>query len=230
MRRVYKTVSVREDGDGIRILLDHRVLQTPAKTDLVLPCVALAEAIAAEWAAQGSRIEPRSMPLMQLVATAVDRVIPLRETVISEIVRYAGSDLLCYRAESPPDLVALESEKWQPMLDWFQARFDISLHVTAGIVAVPQAATLPQRLRRICEAYDHMRLMALQAATSALGSVVLGLALLEGRIDAECAYELSQLDELYQARLWGEDEEAAKQREGLRDDLRVITRFLKLLP
>jgi len=229
MRRNYKTVSVREDGDGVRILLDHRVLQTPAKAELVLPCAALAEAVAGEWAAQGSKIEPRSMPLMQLVATAIDRVIPLREMVISEIVRYGGSDLLCYRAEAPSDLVALESERWQPLLDWFQVRFDIALRVTAGIVAVPQAETLPVRLRRICEAYDPMRLMALQAATSALGSVVLGLALLEGRIDADGAFELSQLDELYQVRLWGEDDEAAKQREGLREDLRVIARFLKLL-
>lgn len=233
MRRFYKAVGIAPAAasgvDGYHVLLDGRVLKTPAKSDLLLPNTALAEAVAAEWAAQDEQIKPESMPLMRFCATALDRVAQDRGFTIDELTRYGGSDLLCYRAEEPPALAERQQREWQPLLDWFAQRYDIGLNVTVGIMAVKQPEDLPARLARILEALDHFRLVALHSATTASGSLVIGLALLSGHVDADAAYRAGQLDELFQTEAWGEDEEAAERRAGLQEELRQIERFLALL-
>lgn len=230
MKRFYRQVSTERQSDGSAfVLLDGRRLKTPARADFVLPSLALADAVAAEWAAQGSEIRPHEMPLTRLAATAIDRVQHAPEHAADEVVRYGDTDLLAYRAEEPQELAARQVQEWHPLLDWFRKRYDVQIAVTTGIVAIPQPADLRPRLSRICEALDAFRLTALHAATSATGSVVLGLALLEGAIDAGTAHRLGLLDELFQTERWGEDEEAAARRATLRADLDSVQRFLALL-
>lgn len=230
MKRFYKTATAERRPDGTAVvLLDGRTLRTPAKAELALPSMALAEAIAAEWQAQQDEIKPLQMPLTRLAATAIDRVVVDRAAATAEILRYGDTDLLSYRADGPQELIDRQIATWQPLLDWFRERYDVQLAVTQGVVAIPQASALRPRLERVCAGYDPFTLTAMHAATTTTGSVVIGLAILEGRLDAEAAHKAGLLDELYQAELWGEDAEASTRRANLLADLQSVHRFLSLL-
>lgn len=232
MKRVYKTVAVAEvgPGEGWEVRLDGRPLRTPGRAPLVLRQKALADAIAAEWDAQDEEVRPDAMPLMQLASTAVDRVAPARDAIVDGVVRYAGTDLLCYRAdEAQPALQERQARVWQPILDWAALRYDARLAVRAGLMPVEQPQGAIQALRAAVEALDDMTLSGVQNATAVLGSLVLALALHDGRISAEEAFEASQLDETFQIEQWGEDAEAARRREMIRADILGTRRFLDLL-
>lgn len=230
MKRFYKTAAAFPRPDGQHgVMLDNRPLKTPAKADFRLPSRALAQAVAAEWDAQQTEIRPLQMPLTRLVATAIDRTANTAPSVIAEIVRYGDTDLLSYRTGQPPELAARQEAVWQPLLDWFRERYDIQLRVTQGVVAVPQSPELKPRLEQVCAGLDPLRLTVLHALTGASGSVVIGLAVLTGRMDAEAAHRASLLDELFQAEQWGEDEEAAARRSALLADLRSAADCLTLM-
>lgn len=229
MRRFYKTVSVAPDARDFEIRLDDRPLRTPARRPLRLPTPALAEAVAAEWDRQGEKIVPAGMHLTQLVYTARDRVAPDRAAVIDAAVGYAETDLLCYRAEHPQNLVDRQHRVWQPLLDWCAIAHDAPLAVTKGVTPVAQPEESIASLRRAVEAQDDFRLIALQTATSLLGSLVLALALLDRRIGWEEAMAASMLDEDFQIERWGEDAEAAKRRAALSEELTAIDDFIARL-
>jgi len=229
MKRIYREVRVAPTGGGWGIWLDARTLRTPARQPLVLPRPGLAEAIAAEWDAQTEKVVPATMPLMRLAATAIDRMAAQRGQAIDEIVGYANTDLVCYRAERPAELVARQNACWQPLVDWVTLRFDAPLLVTTGVVpkAQPQAAITA--IRAAVKALDPFWLTALHSATTACGSIVIGLALVERRLDAEGAWQASQLDETFQIEAWGEDAEAAARRAALKRDIAATARFMDLL-
>jgi len=229
MKRFYKEVTVAEVAGGYEVRLDGKSLRTPAKAPLVLRGRALADAIAAEWAAQGDRVAPNSMPLMQFASTAIDRVGPQRDSIVESVARYAETDLLCYRADFPTELADRQAQVWQPILDWAALRYDAVLLVNAGIMPKPQPADACRALRRAVEEFDDMVLSGVQNATSCCGSLVLALALLEGRIDAEEAFAAAQLDETFQIEQWGEDAEAAQRRANLRADIVATRQFLELV-
>jgi chaperone required for assembly of F1-ATPase len=222
-------VQVAPAGGGWSILLDARTLQTPARAPLVLQGRGLAEAIAAEWDAQAEKIAPATMPLMQLAATAIDSTVPQRSQAIEEIVGYAATDLVCYRAERPPELVARQTACWQPLVDWLTLRYDAPLLVTTGVVPKAQPTAAIAAIRAAAEALDPFWLTALHSATIACGSVVIGLALVDRRLDAEGAWLASELDETFQIEAWGEDAEAAARRAALKRDLAATCRFMDLL-
>jgi len=229
MKRVYREVRVAPAGAGWSILLDARTLQTPARAPLLLPRRRLAEAVAAEWDAQTDKVVPATMPLMRLAATAIDRAVAQRRQVIDEVVGYAETDLVCYRADRPPELVARQSALWQPLVDWVTLRFDAPLLVTTGVVPKAQPAAAIAAIRAAVESLDPFWLMALHSATTAGGSVAIGLALAEQRLDAEGAWQASQLDETFQIEQWGEDPEAAARRAALKRDIQATARFMALL-
>lgn len=229
MKRFYRAAKAVPAAPGFAIELDGKPLQTPAKNKLTVPTAALAEAIASEWQAQGETVSPSALPLTRLASTAIDRVAPRRSDVIAEIVKYAATDLLCYRASEPPELVVRQHEIWQPLLDWAETRYDSALAVTSGITPVPQAAAALAAIERAITAYDAMMLVALHLATSACGSVILGLALLEGRLSPAEAFAAAQLDESFQIERWGEDPEQTQHRAALKDDVEAAARFARLL-
>ena len=219
----------RRGGDGFRVVLDGRPIKTPAKADMVLPSLTLAEALAAEWQAQGAEVEVRSLALTGLVWTAIDRVGPGRARVVEEVAAYAAHDLVCYRAEAPAELAARQQAVWQPLLDWAALSFDARLAVTAGVVPIAQPPEALAALRAVVAAKSDLELTALNAAVTAAGSLVIGLALGAGRIDAAAAFEAAQLDESYQIERWGEDPEAARRRAAIHADLEAAERLMALL-
>jgi chaperone required for assembly of F1-ATPase len=229
VRRVYQRVETRPVEGGWGVALDGRPLHTPAKRELTVPSAVLAAAIAAEWEAQESEIRPDGMPLMRLAATALDRTAAERDKIVAEIADYAATDLVCYRAEHPPALVARQHEAWQPLIDWAARRYDAGLAVTAGVLPQPQSPAALRTFAVVVAAFDDFRLTALQTTTAACGSLVIALALFEGRLDAEAAFAVSQLDETFQIEAWGEDAEATRRRELLAADIAAAARFVELL-
>ncbi|HWA49137.1 MAG TPA: ATP12 family protein [Dongiaceae bacterium] len=227
-RRFYKSVTVQQGEGGWHVLLDGKVLRSPAKLGFALPTRALADAIAAEWDAQGEKVDPHAMPMMQLAATAVDRIAGDRERVVAETAAYAGSDLVCYRADAPAELARRQEEAWQPLVGWAAERYDVALNVTTGIVAVTQPSHALTTFRRVLEAADLHALTALATLTGAAGSLVIALALAEGRLTADQAAAAALLDELFQAEKWGSDPEAEARRAGVRRDLTDGLRFHRL--
>lgn len=232
-RRFYKTATASpadgaEEGSGYRVRLDGRPIRTPGGRPLILPTQAMAEAIAEEWQRQGDRIDVAAMGFTRLAATAVDRVAEGRLAVIEMLLSYAGADALCYRAEEPIDLVLRQQQRWQPLLDWAAESLGARLVVTLGILPVAQPEPALAALRRVLDAMDSWELTALAVIAQACGSLVLAIALARGRIDAEEAFALSQLDESYQIERWGEDGEATRRRTVLHDDIRDAWRFMAL--
>lgn len=227
-RRFYKLVTVDAQQAGWAIQLDGRTLKTPAKQALYLPTEGLAKAVAEEWSAQSERVDPRSMPLMQLSATAIDRVHPNRDQVIEETAAYGCTDLVCYRAAGPADLVHRQEVAWQPLVGWVQARYDLSLCVTSGIQAIDQPAHATETFRRILGAFDTFGLTALATLTATAGSLVIALAVSERELTPEQATEAALLDELYQAEKWGADPEAVRRRQSIAEEIAQAARFLTL--
>ena len=229
MKRFYDQVTVGEAEGGFQVLLDGRAVRTPAKAPMILPSRALTEAVGDEWRAQGEEIRPATMPLMSLTSTTLDLTAKQRGAVIEQLAAYASTDLLCYRVERPAELAAREGLVWQPLLDWAALRYDAALHVVVGIMPREQPEGACRALASAVAAYDDWRLTALQTVTTACGSLVVGLALVEARIDAEQAFEASQLHESYQIERWGEDHEATKRRTALKADIADTRRFVDLL-
>jgi len=207
VKRFYKTVTVDQTPDGFRFLLDGKPVRTPARQSLLLPTHALADAVAQEWREQEDEMRPATMPLTRLVNTVLDGVRPTREEVISAILRFGENDLLSYRAEAPEALVARQL-RWNDYLDWVADRYGARLAVTSGIQHVPQSGEALAALRRAIAAQSDFDLAALHVLASVTGSLVLGLAVLDGRLTSEEAFVLSRLDEAYQAEQWGSDREA----------------------
>ncbi len=233
MKRFYKEASAQPAAgrEGwFQILLDGRPVKSPAKAALLVPGEPLAQAIVAEWADQLEKIQPETMPMMTLAATAIDRVEPQRDAVAGEIAGYGASDLLCYRADQQPDLLAKQQSAWDPMLAWAKQTFGCELAVTGGLMPVSQPNTALMLLAREVGRLDSFRLAALHTMVSAMGSLILGLGVLHDRTSPEEAFRLSQVDEDHQADLWGRDEEAEDRRTRLRGEVETAHRFLDLLP
>jgi len=229
VKRFYREAGIAAEGVGFQILLDGKPARTPAKRPLALPTRAAAEAVAAEWSAQPAEFEPTSLRLTRLVNTAIDRVAAHRRMVVQEVTRFAATDLVCHRADAPAELVRRQQESWQPLVEWVRERFGAALALTTGILPAAQPEAALAALGRAVEGYDDFRLTALHAATAAAGSLVIGLALAEGRIDAAEAFAASCLDELFQIEKWGEDREAASRRAALRANIEAASRLLDLL-
>lgn len=229
MKRIYRTVASERASGGHAVTLDSKRMRTPGRRELLLPTAALAEAIAAEWDAQVDEIRPAQMPLTRLAATAIDRTADQRDLTIAETANYAGTDLVCYRADHPPVLADRQHAAWQPLLDWAAERYASRLEVTAGIIPKRQSPAILARYTEIVAAYDNFRLTGLHTATAACGSLIIALALAEGRLDAAEAFALSQLDETFQIEAWGEDAEAMRRRAALAEDIAAAARFLELL-
>jgi len=231
MKRFYREAAVESADGSHRVLLDGKPMRTPAKAVLVVPTRALAEAIAGEWGAVPERAEIAvgHLPLTRLAATGLDRVTGQRVRVIDDTAKYAESDLLCYRAADPPSLVERQGTMWQPLLDWAASRYGAPLIVTEGTSFVTQPTASVERLRAAVATHSDLALSALYNLTHIAGSLVIALAVAEGRLTAEQAFDTAQLDELYQIERWGEDPIAAERHAGIRRDLAAGARFLAYL-
>ena len=202
MKRFYKKAETIPAAGGYGIALDGRLVKTAGKHDLIMPSLALAAAVAAEWDAQQGEIRRERMPLTRLAGTTIDRNSTQREAIVRQVAHYAGTDLVCYRATHPPALAARQQAAWQPLIDWAVERYDAPLTVTTGVVPANQPAASLATFTLVVAGHDDFSLTALHAATAACGSLVIALALLEGRLDAAAAFAAAQLDENFQIEAW----------------------------
>jgi chaperone required for assembly of F1-ATPase len=219
MKRFYKTVSVAPADGGFAVLLDGRPVKTPGRNALILPSEKLAQAIAAEWRGQGDDVVATSMPLLRLANTVIDGVVANRDEVIGAILRFGENDLLCYRAHQPPELAARQTAGWDPVLDWVAERHGAGMRVAGGLTHVDQPPEALAALRQALQGFDPFTLGALHVIASVTGSTVLALAVADGFLSGARAFELSRIDETYQAEKWGEDAEAAKRTAALAHEL-----------
>jgi chaperone required for assembly of F1-ATPase len=236
MKRFYKTVSVAaadpSAGSGEeehRILLDGRPMRTPAKGVLAVPSRALAEAVAAEWDAQREEIEPASMPLTRLVNSTLDGVRGREDDVRAEIAKYAGSDLVCYRAGEPEGLVRRQAEMWDPVLAWSREALGAEFRVAEGLMPAEQPEAARNAIARELATHDAFALAALHVMTTLTGSALLALAHAMGRLSAEAAWAAAHVDEDWQIAKWGEDAEAAARRQRRWAEMQSASRLLALL-
>lgn len=229
MRRFYEAVSAVRRGPGYGIELDGRPVRTPKKAILTLPTSALAEVVVQEWESQEGEIDLSAMPLCKLANTAIDRVAPMRDQVLESVAAYGASDFVCYYAVEPTELIQQQTKHWRPLRKWLDETFEIELVATSGIVQVEQDRSALERLLALVSEYDDLALTALHEFTTITGSVVIGLALSKGQIDRDAAWAAAMVDEIYQAELWGEDEEAKARRDRLYAEFSDALRFLELL-
>jgi chaperone required for assembly of F1-ATPase len=229
MKRFYREANSVPAEGGFGVALDGKPLRTPAKRPMIVPRAALADAIAAEWAAQDETIIPDAMGLTRLANTAIDRVADQFDAVLAETAKYAETDMLCYRAAQPQALAALQAQRWQGLLDWASLRFDAPLAVATGILPIAQPPESLLALARALKRMDAFLLTATADLTGLCGSLVLALAVVEARVSADEAVQLALLDELYQAEHWGADREAVQRRARIERDIHICARFAACL-
>lgn len=231
MKRFWDRAAPRAEGDGHAVLLDGRPIRLPGGAALRVASAPLAEALAAEWdaagGAKGAEVRWNDLGLTRLVGTAIERIAPDPAPTVAALAGYAETDQLCYRAEDPR-LAERQARDWQPLLDWAALALAAPLRVTSGVMPVPQPEASVAAVRAALAARAPLILAALGAAVPALGSVVLGLALADGRLDAAEASRLAALDETFQAELWGEDAEAAARRALIRAEVELAGRLMLL--
>jgi chaperone required for assembly of F1-ATPase len=228
-KRFYKHVAIEDEGDGASVLLDGKTVRTPGKAPFLLPNAALAEAIAEEWRGQGARIEPQTMPLTRLANSVIDGVKGNEGAVVDDILKYAGSDLLSYRAEGPKGLVALQSKHWDPILAWAKHDLGAPMRLSEGVMHVEQPQASLEQIKKHLKKFDPWSLAALHVMTGLSGSALLALAVALRRLTPEEAWAAAYVDEDWQIGQWGEDEEAKERRKNRRRDFAAAVRMLSLL-
>jgi chaperone required for assembly of F1-ATPase len=230
MKRFYKEVTAEPAAaGGFTVLLDGRPVRTPKKAALSLPTLALAEAVADEWRAQGADIKPADMALLRLANAGIDLIPAKRAEVLAATSAYGETDLLYYRDEPGTELRQAQDAAWQPHLDWATMRYGVAFRIIDGLVPQPQPAGTATTLGRALAEADDMTLAALSDLVALLGSLVLGLAVWERAVEVDAAFDAARLDEAHQEARWGIDAEAERRTERRRADARSAARFLAQL-
>jgi chaperone required for assembly of F1-ATPase len=229
MKRFYEDVTVETRPDGVGLLLDGRAVKTPARQDLILPNMAFAETVADEWRDQGEQMDPATMPLTRLANSVVDGVMERLDEVREGLLAYGSSDLICHWADHPKKLVKRQAKKWQPVLDWWAEDRGATFKPVQGLFGVEQDAAALAVLESDLAALDGFRLAALYEMTNLTGSILLSLAVLHRGLKPKAAWKAAHVDEDFQIKEWGEDEEAAVRRESRRRAFKDAVRALRLL-
>jgi len=224
-RRFYKAVSVEQMDDGWCVLLDGMQVRTPGKMKLVLPSRALAESIAAEWDSQLEKINPSTMPVTRLANVACEQTPLRRDDLVEEALRYAKTDLVCYRASQPRILVERQAEAWDVWRDW-AAKQGVDLRITNTVTAIEQPAKSLEVVSDYATSLDDLSLTLFVHLIAVYGSVILAMAVMKQALDPEKAFDLSRIDHNYQIELWGEDEEQAEIDAALREETKILGNLL----
>ncbi len=227
-RRFWTQATARPVDAGFEVALDDRPLRTPGKLPLIMPTLALAQAIAAEWDAQTEVVDPLTMPLTRAANSAVEKVAAQFADVAAMLAEYGGTDLICYRATGPDDLVRRQAQEWDVLIDWAATDLGAPLRITHGVIHVAQDPASLDQLHQHVLALDVFGLTALHDLVTLPGSLLLGLAVLRGRLTADQAHHLSRLDEAWQAAQWGQDDEARDAAEGRRQAMLTAERLWNL--
>jgi chaperone required for assembly of F1-ATPase len=225
-KRFYKVVQVASLADQYTVELDGRAVKTPLKRPMAMASPVLAAAVAAEWSAQVEVINPNTMPLTRLVTTAVDAVAGQEAVVIADMASYAGSDLVCYRADTPAELIARQAVSWDPIVAFARQEFGIAFKTTTGLTHVAQPPETVSRVAEAIGALPALHVAALHQLTTLTGSVLLALALQRGRLTIDALWAAAHIDEDWQIEKWGTDEEAEVRRAHRLKDARAAAFIL----
>lgn len=229
-KRFYKDASVAPEGEGFVVHLDGKPVRTPGQALLLLPTEAAAALVADEFTAQGETIDPTSMPVYRLVNTAIDGVATDPQAVLEDILRFASSDLLCYRAGYPDALVRQQAEAWDPVIDWARGTLGARFLLAEGVIHVEQPReTIAAIDVHLSQRAEPLHLAALHVMTSLMGSALLALAVDFGELDAEAAWSAAHVDENFQAGQWGHDSEALARQAYRKRDMMASARLLSAL-
>lgn len=226
IKRFYKAAAVVADGANFAIALDGRPVRTPGKAPLVVSSKALAEALCAEWADQGAEIDPASMPVTRILNSAIDGVAARLDDVKADIVAYAGSDLICYRAEAPPQLVAEQARAWDPILAWARDELGAAFNVASGIMPVDQPPRAREAIAQAVAGLGPVEAAALHTIVTLTGSALIALAHARGKIGVGEAWAAAHVDEDWQISQWGEDAEAKERRRCRYLEMEAASRIL----
>jgi chaperone required for assembly of F1-ATPase len=230
VKRFYKEALAAPHEGGFAVTLDGRVARTPAKAGLIVPSQTLAQALAAEWAAQGEVLEPHAMPLTRLVNSALDGVAKAMAETAASVVAYAASDLVMFRAEETPALAARQAQAFDPVLAFAEARLGARFLLAGGLMPVAQPETSLAAVRAAVEAHSEpIALTALADLTSLSGSVLIALAVAHGELEADQAWAAAHVDEEFQIERWGRDDEAQARRDARGRDFAAAAFVLKTL-
>ncbi len=228
MKRFWQNATAEQVDAGFAIHLDGRSVKTPAKAMLIVPNKAMADAIAVEWAEQVEEVNPEVMPFTRAANAAIDKVTHQFDEVAALIAAYGESDLLCYRANGPQELVDRQSQAWDPILDWAKDTMNVELAIGQGVMHVAQSDEAISKLNARVNKLTPFQLTAFHDLVSLTGSLVLGLAITDERINAQTAWDLSRIDESWQAEQWGQDEEATEHAQRKYNALLFAANFYKL--
>lgn len=234
MKRFYKDVSVGKEDGGFSILLDGRPIKTPNKSILIANNEKLAQLCAAEWDMQGEDIVPDTMPLTQLLNTKLDRVSVERAAMQNLVLNYIDTDLLCYRADNPEEIVKSQNDAWQPWLDWFENAYKLSFETTNGLTALKQDSAVHKAIQNSVEAFDDDRFTLFQMLVPSTGSIVLALAFMDGAAGINDLFNAAFAEENYKYALYNEDLHGGdplteKKKKSLRVDLEAAHAYLETL-
>jgi chaperone required for assembly of F1-ATPase len=224
-RRFYEAAAVREEADGFAVVLDGRPVKTPARRSLAAPRRPLAEAIAAEWRAQAEFIDPAGMPMTRLANTIIDGVAAAHAEVAAEIVKYLGSDLVCYRATTPQGLVARQALHWDPVLAWAKTKLGAEFITVPGVTFRRQPDAAIARAEAAIPR-DPWRLGAVSAITTLTGSALITLRLAAGDAGLDDAWTAALVDEDWNMEFWGRDELGMQRRAYRFAEMTAATRVL----
>ena len=225
LKRFWNAATVEQTDDGFAVLLDGRSVKTPAKAALIVPSKALAEKIASEWDAQEGDVNPEIMPFTRAANAALDKVTHQFVEVADLIAAYGENDLLCYRAAIPQELVDRQAAAWDPILDWANDVYGVRLATGQGVMHIAQPPSAIERLTQEVHALSPFQLTAFHDLVSLTGSLVLGFAIVNNRLGADAAWDVSRIDEIWQAEHWGQDEEALDLAETKRQALLSAAEF-----
>ena len=229
IKRSYKSVSTIIAKNGVSILLDQIPVTTPDGNQLIFKNNKLVKKVVEEWVAQKEKVDISSMPLTNISYTVIDKISKNRKKEIEKLTKWASSDLLCYRALSPKELIDLQHLKWQPHLDWLKEVFSINLSHSQGIKHEEQDVKSLKAIHSLICYFDCYSLFSLIQLTKIFGSLILSLRVLKDKICWNDVFEDSQLDENWQREKWGNDQDSLKNKTLLFEEMELIKKFSSLL-
>ncbi|XP_067317607.1 ATP synthase mitochondrial F1 complex assembly factor 2 [Anolis sagrei] len=203
-KRFYQDVTISQGEGGFEISLDHRKLKTPQAKLFTVPSETLALAVATEWDSQRDTIKPYTMHLTTLCNTALDN--PSQRTkdqIIGAALKFLETDTICYRVEEPPALVELQKNEWDPVIEWAEKRYNVTIGSSTSIMG----PSIPQSTKDVfishLASYNTWALQGIEYMITQLKSLILSMGLLDKHLTVEHAVLLSRLEEEYQIQRWG---------------------------
>jgi chaperone required for assembly of F1-ATPase len=232
MKRFYKSVSLSEGTtEGYGLLLDHKPVQTPARKPFFIQSKKIASLVVKEWEDQGETVQPLKMPVSQMAMTLIDRVIPFRDKLESEILGYINTDLVSYRTSEPEQYKRIQEEKWDPFIIWFKNIFGLHFEVTYGLSPLTQSPDIHHAIHHHINRLSDEKMMALYLGTLGTGSIVLGLAFisLDFTVDdilAAAFAEEKLKDTIYLGEIYGSAPDQEKKYKTLKTELETLLHFI----